>query len=574
MGTKVEAYYEGRWVPATVRDARAGKYDLMLDNKTTIMASEKDVRLPDNNNFQNMEDEYALNDFVEVRKGGAPRFTEAIIKRKEPGGTYCVEFNDGTREFNVKKQFIRRKPKDQKYGTSQPQITPLREGMKVEADYRGRGKYYPGKISIDRGDGTYDISYDDGERETRVRAELIRPLGGGLDAVRSPSRSARLEEGMKVEADYRGRGRYFPGKISIDRGDGTYDISYDDGERETRVRAELIRPLGGGLDAVRSPSRSARLEEGMKVEADYRGRGRYFPGKISIDRGDGTYDISYDDGERETRVRAELIRPLGGGLDAVRSPSRSARLEEGMKVEADYRGRGRYFPGKISIDRGDGTYDISYDDGERETRVRAELIRPLGGGLDAVRSPSRSARLEEGMKVEADYRGRGRYFPGKISIDRGDGTYDISYDDGERETRVRAELIRPLGGGTMNRTPPRSSRLEEGMKVEADYRGRGRYFPGKLSIDRGDGTYDISYDDGERETRVRAELIRPLGGGTMNRTPPRSSRLEEGMKVEADYRGRGRYFPGKISIDRGDGTYDISYDDGERETRVSRSPSS
>ena len=33
-------------------------------------------------------------------------------------------------------------------------------GAKVEANYRGKGKWYPGKVSRDRGDGTYDISYD------------------------------------------------------------------------------------------------------------------------------------------------------------------------------------------------------------------------------------------------------------------------------------------------------------------------------------------------------------------------------------------------------------------------------
>ena len=31
----------------------------------------------------------------------------------------------------------------------------LREGDKIEADYRGRGKFYPGKIRRDRGDDTY-----------------------------------------------------------------------------------------------------------------------------------------------------------------------------------------------------------------------------------------------------------------------------------------------------------------------------------------------------------------------------------------------------------------------------------
>ena len=40
----------------------------------------------------------------------------------------------------------------------------FREGDKVEADYRGRGKFYSER-SLEFGDDTYDIAYDDGERE-------------------------------------------------------------------------------------------------------------------------------------------------------------------------------------------------------------------------------------------------------------------------------------------------------------------------------------------------------------------------------------------------------------------------
>jgi ankyrin repeat protein len=51
----------------------------------------------------------------------------------------------------------------------------LYEGDAVQAKYRGR-KYYPGKVSRDRGNGKYDIAYDDGDNETAVEARLIRKL--------------------------------------------------------------------------------------------------------------------------------------------------------------------------------------------------------------------------------------------------------------------------------------------------------------------------------------------------------------------------------------------------------------
>merc|ERR1719240_1559116 len=212
----------------------------------------------------------------------------------------------------------------------------LREGEKVEARYRGKSRYYPGRISRDRGDGTFDIDYDDGEREQRVSDELIRSLesGGGRDDDRRQSRGTRLEGGMKVKANYRGKGKMFPGTIRRDNRDGAYDIAYADGDRETGVREADIQAEGAGGGG------GARLREGDKVEARYRGKSRYYPGRISRDRRDGTYDIDYDDGEKEQRVDKELIRSLesGGGDDTDRGGGGGGgKMAVGDKVEARYK---------------------------------------------------------------------------------------------------------------------------------------------------------------------------------------------------------------------------------------------
>merc|ERR1719197_1910875 len=455
----------------------------------------------------------------------------------------------------------------------------FREGDKVEADYRGRGKFYPGKISRDRGDDTYDIDYDDGERETRVSKRLIRSKDGGG--------SSRLEEGDKVEARYRGREKYYPGKITRDRGDGTYDISYDDGERETRVEERLIRKKDRDRSRSRSRGGDDRLSEGDKVEADYRGRGKFYPGKISRDRGDDTYDIAYDDGERETRVAKRLIRSKDGG------GSSSDSFREGDKIEVRYRGREKYYPGKIDRDRRDGTYDIAYDDGERETRVEGRLIRAKESS-----SSSSGEKFYLGDKVDARYRGREKYYPGKVGWAHADGTYDIDYDDGEKETRVEGRLLRRRGGGdsprARSRSPERRSSRErsrersrsrrspsprrrsrspsprrssgsgafrEGDRVEARFRGREKYYPGTIRTDRGNGTYDVSYDDGATETRVREDHIR-------SRKDDDGPDLRSGDACEARYRGRDKWYPGTIKRKHSDGTFDIDYDDGESERNV------
>ena len=48
------------------------------------------------------------------------------------------------------------------------------QGEAAFVKYRGRLRHYPGKIWRDRGDGSYDIAYDDGEKELAVKKALIR----------------------------------------------------------------------------------------------------------------------------------------------------------------------------------------------------------------------------------------------------------------------------------------------------------------------------------------------------------------------------------------------------------------
>ena len=91
-----------------------------------------------------------------------------------------------------------------------------------------------------------------------------------------------------------------------------------------------------------------------------------------------------DDGEQETRVLEEYIRPRGGGGGGrdVSVP----KFRRGERVEARYRGRAKYYRGRIARERGDSLYDISYDDGEEESRVAAHLIRSLESGASGISS--------------------------------------------------------------------------------------------------------------------------------------------------------------------------------------------
>ena len=49
-----------------------------------------------------------------------------------------------------------------------------RDGDKVEAQFKGSTNYYPGEIRADNRDGTYDVAFDDGDRDRMVPERSIR----------------------------------------------------------------------------------------------------------------------------------------------------------------------------------------------------------------------------------------------------------------------------------------------------------------------------------------------------------------------------------------------------------------
>lgn len=461
------------------------------------------------------------------------KYYPAKVKAVREDQSYDLEYDDGESETRVETRNLR--------SAELTDISKLdgrenlREGQKVEADYRGAGRYYPGRIRRVREEGTFDIDYDDGESERQVEVSRIRIRETG----QTRPQLKELVEGLKVEGNYREKGKWFPGRIRRDRGDDTFDIAYDDGEEETRVKRENIRPL-----KFEVPSRA--FEVGTKVEANYRSRGKYYPGTIRhVHLDEVSYDIDYDDGESEKKVKAELIRLQGDrGNDET-----TALLKAGDLVEANYRGKGKYYPGKVTKVCPNGCYDVSYDDGESEASVSRGNIRLRVSPLQ---------RYEVGARVEARYRGKPSYYSGKITVDHGDGCYDIDYDDGEKETRVKTELIRGLKS---SQSGPSPVDLVVGDKIEANFRGRGRFFPAKIQrvnrVADGSTLYDVLYDDGEEEKGVVADWLRLV-----------EVSFQEGSRVDGNYRGSGRWYPGKVRRAHGDGSYDIDYDDGEVEIRV------
>jgi len=119
----------------------------------------------------------------------------------------------------------------------------LREGDRVEGNYRNHQFWYAGTISCCHEDGTYDIDYDDGESELRVARNLIREQDKAMSNRIPLGPDVPVHEGASVEGNYRGRGHWYRGIVSYLHDDGTVDVEYEDGEKEERIQREQIRLL-------------------------------------------------------------------------------------------------------------------------------------------------------------------------------------------------------------------------------------------------------------------------------------------------------------------------------------------
>ena len=146
----------------------------------------------------------------------------------------------------------------------------------------------------------------------------------------------------------------------------------------------------------------------------------------------------------------------------------------------------------VDQDRGDGATPlwIACEKGHVDA---ARLLLERGAALKVD-----SSALCEGDKIEADYRGRGRLYPAKISRACGNGKCDIAYDDGEEETAVEARLIRkkndivyfnsvcswPLRRGDLTFGLRRRCRLRPTCRVPKRPRRRGSAVAGPRCGDR------------------------------------------------------------------------------------------
>jgi hypothetical protein len=180
-----------------------------------------------------------------------------------------------------------------------PPAAEFADGQKVEVNYKGKGKFYAGVVSAVAGGGSgiggrtvpfsYDVQCDDGDTVVGVREKWVRAQPEG------PAAAAPAAVGEEVEVRWGGGPKFFPARVTAANADGTYHITFADGDEETAVRRLRIKRAGG--------EQRRELAVGAEVDVFYKGGQTIFPGKVESVGADGTYGVVYDDGDTEAGVK-------------------------------------------------------------------------------------------------------------------------------------------------------------------------------------------------------------------------------------------------------------------------------
>ena len=657
-GDKVEARYKrGRqWYVGTIRNVgRDGTYDIRYEDGDAengvdpglvrkigagssdslgSTAGAKKGGSKSGSGLGSSSGDFVEGEKVEARFGGRSRWYKATVQKKNRDGSYHLLYVDGDEERAVEKYMIRKiDDPEQGYAktTSGQRASPTatnrdlasrrkyRVGDDIEARYKRGHKWYPGIIRGVNGDGTYDIRYKDGDTERDVDASLVRGEGDGSsnETLASLDKEDGYFRGDKVEARFGGRSRWFKATVERDNRNGTYHLLYEDGDEEIAVRTDLMRRVrdhvglenGGPASPNRRSSNEAGFDSVLKnyrvgddIEARYKRGRKWFPGTIKAANRNGTYDIRYKDGDAEQGVEAALIRQVGRGREyADESAERAEEGEEfaeGDRVEARFGGRSRWFKATVERQNRDGTYFLTYADGDEERAVKKSHIRRLGGGgkdghrpessnirrrADSIGRPSevddtaKRGTLSVGDDVEARYKKGHKWYPGIVRSVNRNGTYDIRYKDGDSEYDVDPVFVRRSEGEpSTSKVDPRGRGEDylEDDNVEARFGGGSRWFKAKVERVNRDGTYHLVYADGDEERSVPKTLMRRLGGDSaQHHQTGRGSYNEHkkhrvGDEIDARYKRGRKWFPGTIRAVNRDGTFDIRYADGDTERDV------
>ena len=445
-------------------------------------------------------------------------------------------------------------------------------GHQVEADFKSKGQYFPGKVSRQHRNGTYTITYDDGDLEKYVPGDRIRQVDKKSpkflvdDAVEVLD--ADDDEDEQDEFDWR------QAKVTKIHSNGTtYSVEYGDGETETRVDQKRIRKAKSSKDKI-------KFKVGEKVQVTD-GDIWYDACIHAIRRNGSVYDIIHDDdGEIETKVKASNLRRY---LKSLELDEKVTYIDQKQKKHL----------GVIRKLRKDGTYDIEHDSddetvGKKIARESIQEIRRVSSRFDAIKRrlslPKRELKVDTKVKFKDS---TGKNIIGcVIKVRENENTVDIEHDsdEGTVSKKIPQAQVEIYTAPFLANAIPESLKgftlMSKSLNVDDKviYKDdEGAEHNGIVSRVRKNNAYDIEHDSDDEHVAKKVDKVNIRLRNTMTEkikskiaaaATISSVPLEKGASVS--FKKNDQWTNGYIKKRRKDGTYDIEYVDEDEEHSIAK----
>lgn len=688
MGEKVEAFHRKtnsyRTGKIVAVHKSTGLYDVSFDEGGEELDISRDLIRSitsdgNRNEEQPSSSAYKVGDQVEANREGKDIWRYAVIAKVHPDSYYDVVYTDRARENRIPPNYVRGlyASVDQFSATSNKAnldvfanpsgsdditVDDVCLGMVVEARYHGGKQYFTGTITrISKRSNTVDILYEDGDAETFLPLEYVRLIPGksirtnnsGNAKEADPPRDGPVVQqealypvGTAVEGNFQGKNRWYPAVVTrvrnLDNGECRYAVRYKDGDFEENVPQHMLR-----MPKLRPLNESREGNDG--TAASSKGNAASSAATTSATTSNST-DPAADSPLKNRRVTPSSTPSESNGRgDNASTTDASPSRHHHRHHRHHHRSHHKKTDSKADKNRANDDDDDDqlgnfggddHDDHPEpilSTKIAGDLHlatstpgkakkhrhhhrhhrhhgdEPSVSGSSTARQDSRSTTplpAERPVEVEAPSQGsRSRTAPSRNDSPPSAGRMVPQ--------ELESEEQRPTTAPTATASKPDKKASDSGIplnsvRIEANFQGKGVWFPGRLIKERGNGTVDVLYDDGDKELGVPIDRIRPIHTNrpavdpvvkaTESTAPADSSRLSEsqernngadksqgrhhhhhrkekkpsgpgefavGDRVMADFRNQGQYYPGTVKRLHSHGlTVDILYDDGDVEKKV------
>lgn len=498
--------------------------------------------------------------------------------------TCCIVFDDGEVvdevHFSEITQVISSTSKSSSSPTNTGQQEDVHEGDRVEALVAGWKKPYSGIVTrvVEEGE-LFEVTFDDGEIIDDVQRTEILSVSPAAKASLADSLS-KFKEGQAVLAKIEGWKQAYPGKIAAVQGE-KYTVHFDDGEVQENVDKGAIQ----AIDTKQSHAQQPKFYPKQHVVAQLPGWKQSYPGYVQgPGLKDGTYHIVFEDGEEEEAVPCDCIHDTVQNISSpkqkrgVSTPQEASsyHLSVGSCVTAKITGWKKAYPGKVTKVNPDGTWQVTFDDGEINDHVTQDEIVEVQEEQTEDDDPPNSPlgnQLSLGTRVEAKVAGWKKPYWGKItSVVEPEKVFEVTFDDGEVLGDVqRSEIVKVLGQGTAKpQSQSQQNQYSVGTRISAKVQGWKKAYTGRIESLNQDGkSFKVRFDDGEFHNNVKAEEIESvLEQESQSSNSSNDDLIPLGSRVTVRMPGWKQAYPGSIKSMDANGAYQVVFDDGEIQDSV------